>query len=129
MNTKHLVPKSIALKLREIGYDELCVCYYYITGSSYPIRSTGNLHNWNSYALRVSAPSILEVIQWFEIQHNLMGWIIPYFIDGIWHPKVRKRYSSEILTENTNHESAIEAYLECISVMIKTVKETKTVKE
>ena len=68
------VPKEIALKLREKGFDEPCYGYYHRDGGDNSFEVCGNgdrdfQNSKNQY--RVAAPTIPQVLKWLREEHKL----------------------------------------------------------
>lgn len=70
------VTYDIALKLKELGFDEECL--YYFDSSAFTGSSSASWQNWNKSESLISKPLWQDVIDWFEEQHKLVIIVEPY---------------------------------------------------
>lgn len=76
------VTPDVALRLKEIGYDDECGSWYIysqdrsIIGTTVNRMATTARLNWNTRISRISAPSITECLDWFREKNNLDVYVI-----------------------------------------------------
>ena len=123
--SKEFIPYEQALELKELGFDEPCMCIYDKDGKlersliEYPIINSKNgFHEkWNI----ITAPLKQQVFRWFREKHGLQFWIEPSFkseyqTDGyVYYVKNNGSYSIDYAT----YEEAEDA---CINKLIEIVK-------
>ncbi len=94
------VPYELALELKQLGFDELCIAYYTVvpedninwftiseqavTGSSNIFGSSKNYNTeWFKTEGTISAPTYAQVFRWFREKHGLNSFVYHYGEDGI----------------------------------------------
>jgi hypothetical protein len=112
---KEFIPYEIALKLKELGFDEPCLARYLIV--TFWERVTGEIKlQMTDCAINekylIKAPLYQQAFRWFREKHNLHCNIDPwgYCIFDFDH------------TEKTGFETYEEAELECLKKLIKIIK-------
>lgn len=73
---KEFVPYELAVKLKELGFDEKCLAYYHepsriIERFQYSERPVKNSSNWNNMYIVYVSPLWQQDFDWFEEKHNL----------------------------------------------------------
>lgn len=79
---KQFVPYELALKLKELGFEEDCINFWYQSGTlnnSVPIYGFQNWYKTNGY---LNAPLWQQAFDWFLREHNLECAIIPEISSG-----------------------------------------------
>ncbi len=79
---KEFVTYEQALALKELGFDDMCFCYF---DNEKGLRTCIGLNNWNShegFPLFVSAPLKQQVFRWFREKHNIIGIIEGGYTEG-----------------------------------------------
>ena len=112
--TKEFVPYELALKLKEIGFDEQCFGYYLAR----KLLITNNNDIYNSTALPViKAPTFSQAFRFFREKYFIVGYIVPkngkytYYI-----------ISNNIKTEMNGFKTYEEAELGCLDKLIELVE-------
>jgi hypothetical protein len=116
-NMKELfIPYEQALALKELGFDEECLGYYFYNGS---------LNKWSliidneqcEYLKTISAPLYQQIFRWFREKYNLDSWVYrPDEKLNIWG------YNTTLHTNVSPFKSYEEAELECLKILIQIAK-------
>lgn len=131
-----LVPKDIAIKLRDIGYDRQC--HMGLDVFDRPIAKFSQSYNgsyidWDRHDKDLPLPTFEEVIEWFGDVHGLYG---NHVTDQTSRPKFAYEISvyltegdtydwgKQILSEHLYYTRR-EAKIECINHMIRIVTNAK----
>lgn len=72
-----VVPKEIAVELKAIGYDRVCLGYYNLVQIPYVreglfIGSANCIGQHNSFPECASAPLYQQVVDWFRVHHKIV---------------------------------------------------------
>jgi hypothetical protein len=82
--TKEFAPYDRALKLKQLGFDELCISYYTVYGKFSNDYSAPRKYNsefeLGSY---ISAPTFSQAFRWFREEYNQHSFIELVFEDKI----------------------------------------------
>jgi hypothetical protein len=82
--TKEFAPYDRALKLKQLGFDELCISYYTVYGKFSNDYSAPRKYNsefeLGSY---ISAPTFSQAFRWFREEYNQHSFIELVFEDEI----------------------------------------------
>lgn len=134
---EQFVPYKIALKLKELGFDEECLAYYYKHGNSkkeklfyYPSQDEYDIDDHpylepNSKT-NSDAPLWQQAFDWFRDKYNLVSEIFhnPEYEWKNW--KYRFYWTTERLRlsniSDGHYETYEEARLECLKKLIKIVE-------
>ena len=125
---KEFVPYELALRMKQLGFDEKCFRYY----------QNGFLMNDNPYLVpknshlitsekECSAPTFSQAFRWFRDEYNLFGYSYPndYQTYGYRIVEVKSPENKELIydwgTNNTNEE----AELACLEKLIEIVEKQK----
>ena len=114
---KEFVSYSIALKLKELGFNEECFRGY---GSDGEIADyTSSFKNYND-SLFINAPLYQQTLYWFREKHNYSGEV--YYYDssdfGKWHFDIEplkldgERYTTPVKEGFNTHQEAQEKLIE-----------------
>lgn len=134
--TKEFVPYELAVKLKELGFDEPCFAYY----NGYkeldhlmPERVVVG-RNYNGDTI-TSAPLYQQAFRWFREKHNLRGFIgfrpnVKQFDYHIYDMSLSaKEYAKQRTLEEFNKDPKVgtyeEAELGCLEKLIELVEQTK----
>jgi hypothetical protein len=129
---KEYIPYEQALDLKELGFDEPCLSFYWITGKFY---ITAEYHNYVGFHKQnqlgdynydsISAPTFSQAFRWFREKYGLYHSI---GLDGSLENDVNCDY--QIINHNqsiseleTDFKSYEKAELECLKKLIEIVKE------
>ena len=85
---KEFVPYELALKMKQLGFDEKCIAYYQksaVIGNDniLPISFTNMASDFNDYEYSklgvpfYSAPTWQQAFKWFREKYNIHSFIIP----------------------------------------------------
>jgi hypothetical protein len=75
---KEFIPYELALELKQLGFDEPCLGYWYTEQEEFKkidiqLSSIGFLEGEPDYIL---APTYSQAFRWFREKHNIHAWII-----------------------------------------------------
>ena len=146
---KEFVPYELAVKLKDLGFDEPCFGYYVdgeLRGINLGIEELGGIepyyqrfgfHTLNNHDIDnpnkivVTAPTFSQVFRWLLNRHNLYGIIIPTETMN-WTFKTMTVVEDVIEVPPYNHVDANdystyeEAELACLEKLIEIVENEKT---
>lgn len=75
---KEFVPFELAVKLKELGFNEPCIAYYTERGIVYDVYTVSNFSGRNVLGGKaVSAPLWGQAFDWFRGKYSLYSWF-PY---------------------------------------------------
>jgi hypothetical protein len=124
------VSYEIALKLKELGFDEPCFTYYYNINGNIRTGIVVNIYNaWTYLGTKklgiTLAPLYQQVFRWFREKKNLYGvytmgddWNNFYF--HIWRNDTMTK--TFVTSSNWVYETYEEAELACLDEMIKIIE-------
>jgi hypothetical protein len=127
---KEFVSYEVALKLKEFGFDEPCITYYYeLTSNLRTHLGVDILNAWtytgNKKLGFTLAPLYQQVFRWFREKQNLYGvytmgddWNNFYF--HIWRNDTMTK--TFVTSSNWVYETYEEAELACLNEMIKIIE-------
>jgi hypothetical protein len=121
---KEFIPYEQALKLKELGFDEPCFCYWYTQQGSFPSIRTKDIqfNGWKNYPdSNTVAPLYQQAFRWFREKHGLMGSVCED-VDGnfsLWTNKGNLLLQGKEYKEYKTYE---EAELACLKKLIEIVK-------
>jgi hypothetical protein len=132
---KEFIPYEQALALKELGFDEPCLAFYWITGKFY---ITAEYHNYVGFHKQnqlgdynydsISAPTFSQAFRWFKEKHNLFHEIQidrtaePKFCFDIFQYEHFGNYEEIRIGEWYLYRTQEEAELECLKELIEIVK-------
>jgi len=120
---EQFVPYEIALKLKELGFDGLCLTKYGMASlriyENYkPYRNSEDRYNGGSFCNDLcAAPLWQQAFDWFRDKHNLFS-----YIDRVYE---KAFFDYEYLIGHIvtgGHETYEQARLACLEELIKTIK-------
>jgi hypothetical protein len=120
--TKEFVPYELALKLKELGFEERCFTRYYESGKL--ADSLSYLHH--NYFGQVNAPTFQQAFRWFREKYGLFGYVFDRE-RGNYYWGISKLFSGETEEDSSEgpfDDSYEEAELACLDKLIEIV-ETK----
>ena len=91
---KEFVPYELALKIKELGFDEECFSYYDLNNKP---NFFGSDNLMDTHCVQVNRPTYSQAFRWFREKHN---------IDGLLHKTAEGSYYfwiTECEYENYNH--------------------------
>jgi hypothetical protein len=118
---KEFIPYQQALDLKELGFDEPCIKYYWTDGMF--TKTYESPFNHNKRDNLISAPLYQQAFRWFREKYRLDG--KPEYFLNDWYCFIINDMKGEdnsrrLFTEFPSHE---EAELECLKKLIEIVKE------
>jgi hypothetical protein len=122
---KDFVPYEQSLSLRELGFNEPCIKYFWTDGMF--AKNYENPFNHNKRNNTISAPLYQQAFHWLLEKHNLYGIIIPT-VTMAWTFKTMTIAQGMVEVPPYNHVEAYdynsreEAELECLKKLIELVK-------
>ena len=126
MLEKDFVPHIESSELKELGFDEPCLFYYY---GSNDLQSLIQIdmprlvnHNESILGTCYSAPSYSQAFRWFREKHNLKSWIQEHTSDTFIYeirPHVLSDYKQGETYVYTNYEKV---ELACLKKLIEIIK-------
>lgn len=129
---EQFVPYEQALELKELGFDEKCLCYYVVENKRftevYMVNHTSKITEPNSDGslFAVKAPLWQQAFDWFRTKHGLVGnveYLLNRWFCYIINDGKDEKTSRGLFTEFKTYE---EAQLELLKRLVKTVKEHET---
>jgi hypothetical protein len=122
---KEFVSYEIALKLKELGFDEPCLTYYYNISGSIRTGIEVHIHNAWTYAgtkkLETTlAPLYQQVFTWFREKYRLEGAI--YRLNFKWASQVFNIETSTYCFKHELFETYEQAEIHSLQKMIKIIK-------
>jgi hypothetical protein len=131
--TQEFVPYELAVKLKELGFDEPCMAIYYSKDKSFSWHHhkvhTNDEPALDSGEFNISAPLYQQAFRWFREKYNIYAIILPSYADD---KVVKDRFFYEIangrkLNQELNyHNTYEEAELACLEKLIEIVENEKT---
>lgn len=125
---KEFVPYWLAVKLKELGFDEPCFGYYDTDGLQVSIhywypenKNTSFTESQTTNNPKISAPTFSQAFRWFREKYNIYAIILPSYADD---KVVKDRFFYEIangrkLNQELNyHNTYEEAEQACIDKLI-----------
>jgi hypothetical protein len=137
---KEFVPYELALKMKQLGFDEPCFAYYYtLNGRDWKFaekteyyKLDDNMNIGGKYT--ISAPLFQQAFRWFREKYNLRGFIgfrpnIKQFDCHIYDMSLSgKEYVKQRTMEEYNKDPKVgtyeEAELACLEKLIEIVEQT-----
>jgi hypothetical protein len=129
--TKEFIPYAEALELKELGFDEPCLAFYWNTGKFYTTaeyphsietHKQNQLGDYNYDS--TSAPTYSQAFKFFREKYQLWGMIYPR--DG-WNYMIQEVDKTTSCFGESWHKQSIanyeEAELECLKKLIEIVKQ------
>jgi hypothetical protein len=129
---KEFVPYELALRMKQLGFDEPCFAYYYtLNGRDWKFaekteyyKLDDNMNIGGKYT--ISAPLFQQAFRWFREKYTTKGWVTPIVnVDGfsdIHEARIHQEESSVLVLGN--YDSYEEAELACLEKLIKIVEQT-----
>ena len=115
---KEFVPHDESLELKELGFDEPCICGY--------SKSTEQLETYSRFlvtkdSFTVDAPTFSQAFRWFREKYEIAGEVNNYYSDGKWS------YNYDIVTKYKEKASDMfdkheDVELTCLKKLIEIVK-------
>jgi hypothetical protein len=126
---KEFVPYELALRMKQLGFDEPCLAYYQksaVIGDDtilpIQIRNKASNFNDNEYSKMgvpfCSAPTFSQAFRWFREKYDCIGFIYQPNETGYW------AYSLE---DKAKYDTYEEAELACLDKLIEVVEQIEKV--
>lgn len=127
---KEFIPLDEALSLRELGFDEECICGY---DSSKRLRSkiihstNGDYLKWDEYDRHLPVPTYSQAFRFFREKYDLIG--VPKHYGGLNHPNMCFNYGITGRTKTGQpilgqlYDTYEEAELACLKKLIEIAKD------
>jgi hypothetical protein len=98
---KEFVPYELALRMKQLGFDEHCFRYIYTgdTGNNYDHYLMGESKNYNEDMLCISQPLFQQAFRWFREKYSLYTELHKKF-DGIGASIILSEYRYDMIQEN-----------------------------
>ena len=122
---KEFVPYELAVKLKELGFDELCFGYYLCKNSAFEVRLeiTTNWIDLLPYdSSSCKAPLYQQAFRWFREKYGLYHQMHNRLID--WGVAIRNIQTADIEWSDGNYISYEEAELNCLTKLIEIAEQT-----
>jgi hypothetical protein len=118
---KDFIPYVESLALKELGFDEPCIKYYWADGMF--TKTYESPFNHNKRDNLISAPLYRQAFRFFREKYNLEGWVTPLVDEQGFVFKYQSRFhragfSVEVVGD---YDSSEEAELECLRRLIAVV--------
>jgi hypothetical protein len=115
------VPYKQALALKELGFDEPCIKYYWTDGMF--TKTYESPFNHNKRDNSISAPLYQQAFSFFREKYNIHG-IILYYGKNQWNIELLDYKGNQLVQiEDNTFWSYKEAELECLKKLVEIVKE------
>ena len=112
---KEFVPYELAVKLKELGFDELCFVYYKRSNENKPAYPNHGVIQNSICGNGITAPTFSQAFRWFREDLTCDSWIRPNLvIDG---PKIYQFLINDKLDDEW-YETYEEAELACLTKLI-----------
>lgn len=129
---KEFVPYELAVKLKELGFNEPCFAYYRIF-DGYPKEYTfGYFDEPKRYEsnIMVFAPTFSQAFRWFREKYNLFGCIdLHSCIPPHWFVRIDNIVTNDYVFHSEDEHKKFttyeEAELACLTKLIEIVEQTK----
>jgi len=131
---KEFVPYNLAIELKELGFDEPCICGYDNEGSLRgKLASTNDKGertkiDWDKHDSHLPAPLWQQAFRWFIEKHNLNGQMY-YNFNGKWDFNIQKVEAGLLSGANTayiqKHNTFDEGQYACLKTLIDAIKNGK----
>jgi hypothetical protein len=120
---KEFVPYELALRMKQLGFDETCFgCYTKDKELSYDYSDN---REEGHYFQDCTAPTYSQAFRWFREKYTTKGWVTPIVnVDGfsdIHEARIHQEESSVLVLGN--YDSYEEAELACLEKLIKIVEQ------
>ena len=131
---KEFVPYQQALELKELGFDESCICGYndyHLLRSKISSSFDGDFVKWDEkYDKDLKAPLYQQVFRWFREKYQLPSWIYTSDDEKFYYSILKnKRFMisefytvTKIKIPNKIYNTYEEAELACLNKLIRIVK-------
>ena len=120
--TKEFVTYEQSIALKELGFDEACICYYDVEDSyklkPTPMKEEINAFHFNSKSIMTAAPLKQQVFRWFREKHNLVSWVYISHNEFFYTIVENGRYVKGV-GSHANYDEAEDA---CLNKLIEIVK-------
>ena len=125
--TKEFVPYELAVKLKELGFNEPCIMQWHYTNDllfcvdvrNYPKYKTNLESKSDSLGDCISAPTFSQAFRWFREKYELVG-VPTHQSYDIWNT-----ITGECFIEIYPLNSYEEAELACLTKLIEIVEQSK----
>lgn len=119
------VPYEQALELKELGFDDGCLTYYFIGGkmSNYfkKVHKNSKIIQNQPYKFHCTTPFYSQSFRWFRKKYDLYPVIASYFGGAMFGIEDKNKNYHNKLRFKTHEE----AELECLKKLIEIVKQNK----
>jgi hypothetical protein len=107
--TQEFVPYELAVKLKQLGFDEPCFGFYYDDGE---LQIKEGNHNTLGY---LNAPTFGQVFRWFRQEHLVVG-----VVDGVGSRQYFNIRSDKfnVIHSKLVYEEYEEAEIDCLKMLI-----------
>ena len=133
---KEFIPSKLALKLKELGFDEPCL-FLYNSSDDDPkplLASPPEAMDWNTLYIKetnkhlMSAPTFSQAFRFFREKYGLHRHICYFEDTHFWHGDLYRLKDSGLMNypmELTEYKTYEEAELACLKKLIEIVKNLK----
>ena len=127
MDSKEFVGYNLAKELKDMGFDEDCLGFYYYIKTPMLTLCEPELYNkLEKHNLTLlKAPLWSQVFRWFMKKHNLMGIIDYDETDKSYFYYINFMDDMLSINYSKNYQTYEEAELECVINLITIIKEDK----
>ena len=127
---KEFVPYELALRMKQLGFDEDCCKYVYVgdTGNNvdhYLEVEPSKAKNYNKDSLCISQPLFSQAFRWFDYSTEWSGFIVPSKEEGCFDWWIQNYTDHQLSIESDEwYRGREEAELACLEKLIKIVEQT-----
>ena len=125
---KEFVPYELAVKLKELGFDEPCFGYYItLNGKDWKLVDTYEYHQIDDELnigpkFILSAPTFSQAFRWFDENTSFQGFIVPSIKEDHFDWEILNLDTEEKIECTEYYSTRKEAELACLNKLIEIVE-------
>jgi hypothetical protein len=120
---KEFIPYTLALDLKELGFDEPCFGYYTGDKKHLVLRPNVGRRNEDLNDIVCTSPLYQQAFRWFRETYNLSNCIESHYTDE-WFYFYKIEGKDRNYSETQDYDNHEEAELECLKKLIEITKNT-----
>jgi hypothetical protein len=118
---KEFIPHKLAFELKELGYDEPCLMYWYEASNGYVLVNKKD----QTFQPYTNAPLYQQAFRWFREKYGYNCFVTSSILDGKWYyfrENLNDREDDSEPELTPKFDTYEEAELECLKKLIEIVK-------
>jgi len=120
---KEFVPYELALRMKQLGFDEECFAVYF---DKVHLHTVPSMKNDVSLSRYVTAPLFQQAFRWFDYTTECSGFIVPSMEEGCFDWSIQNYTDYQLSIESDEfYRSREEAELACLEKLIEIVENNK----